>query len=145
MIVHARSPKDIDRERRRTKLEQRVDNPRLQQKAEPFKLYWQVQEKPTGQFRSFQGRGWPAAYYDRQQMQIAAQIYCDDDYIPANVKSGRHAALTISVADYSEGPRWQWRKMRAKFATLEAAKAGLLKLLEQHTEIRPKEATDGKS
>lgn len=54
------------------------------------KIKWKVGEKPTGMYRAFQSREWPTACYvvgDR----YAFSISCEDEYRPADVKSGKHA------------------------------------------------------
>jgi hypothetical protein len=91
-------------------------------------LKWKVDEAPTGRYRSFQSRGWPSAEY--KDGRPAAAIYCEDSYEPANARTGKHAPLSVRVADHSVTP-WKWRTVKQRFATLQEAKDGITKLLEQ--------------
>lgn len=83
------------------------------------KLKWTVGEAPTGLYRSFFKRSWPTAQIDGR---MAISLSCDDDYIPANVKTGKHAEIAIRVADYREGRSFTWRTLKARAATLAEAK-----------------------
>lgn len=109
-----------------------------------MKLVWKVQEAPTGQFRSFEKRGWPTANYDDGTP--AGHIRCDDDYTSANVKTGKHAPLMLFVADHSVGRdpelkakhgAFRWRKAKSTFATLKEAKEALLVILEKNSQLKP--------
>lgn len=66
------------------------------------KVIWKVAEAPTGMYRSFERRGWPVAHY--ADGSVAACISCEDDYCPRDVREGKHAPLTVRVADHSFTP-----------------------------------------
>ena len=108
-----------------------------------MKYKWKVDEPPTGFYRSFERRHWPSAHYVGGSP--AAWLTCEDEYVPANVKEGKHAPLTLTVADYSitptkENPRpWARRNHKTKFATLEEAKQAFKLLLQTHPELMPKQ------
>jgi hypothetical protein len=68
----------------------------------PPKLTWTVTPPSTGRYRSFFPRGWPTATYPDGQM--AAAIYCQDEYVPAQVRAGSHGELEVRVADHSVSP-----------------------------------------
>ena len=103
-----------------------------------MKIKWQVAPAPTGQFRSFEKRGWPVAIYEDGQ--YAGYILCADSYEPATAKTGKHAPLTVHVFDYSQGAqmRKSWR-LKKEFATLAVAKDGLIEYLKKHPDWEPKE------
>lgn len=103
----------------------------------PKLIKWKVAEAPTGQFRSFAHRCWPTASYPGDK--IAAQILCNDSYSAFTVRSGSHEPLKVMVADYSVSPSWQWRVMKARFSTLDEAKAAVLSFVEKHPEMRPED------
>ena len=107
-----------------------------------MKYKWKVASEPTGQYRSFQRRGWPTAYYTDGH--IAASIVCVDDYHPRDAREGRHALLRVQVADYRHplaGNTWVWRSMKNLFATLQEAKDAFAKLLVDHPELSPTEVS----
>jgi hypothetical protein len=64
----------------------------------PNKVVWHVAPVPTGRYRSFERRGWPTANYGKHGL-IAASISCDDEYYPSDVREGKHAPLTVRIAD----------------------------------------------
>lgn len=107
------------------------------------RLRWRVQDVPTGRWRSFDKRGWPTADYDNGE--TAAAIHCEDDYRPSQVREGKHAPLTLRIADYSKpsnpttGSGWTWVKATKQFATLEEAKRGAERILQAHPQLMPKE------
>lgn len=103
------------------------------------KLKWNVAPKPTGRFRSFEKRSWPMAEYPNGQ--TCAMIQCTDEYIPAQVKIGRHAPLTILIADYEDNNHgsFSWKRVNRKCATLEEAKHITACLLTAHPKKMPKE------
>lgn len=106
-------------------------------------ITWRVQSEPTGKYRSFDKRGWPDARY--RDGRIAAAIYCTcptDDYSARTIREGSHAPLKVRVADYSVAP-WRWRQLSGTFATLDEAKAGLVKVLAANSHLVPKEASNG--
>jgi hypothetical protein len=109
-----------------------------------MKLIWKVQEAPTGPYRSFEKRDWPVASYDDGTP--AGHIRCYNAYIPANVKTGKHGALMLFVADHSVGNdpelkakhgAFRWRKAKSTFATLKEAKEALLVILEKFPQLKP--------
>jgi len=88
-----------------------------------MKLYWKVDPAPTGRFRSFEKRGWPTAYYDKDEDKIAAALYCDAEYVPSIVKSGELFNIQVRIADYSiGGGGWEWRTMKTRCKSLDEAK-----------------------
>jgi hypothetical protein len=107
------------------------------------KLYkWKVASAPTGRFRSFQHRSWPIAIYAASD-KTAAQIICGngelhDSYSPTKARSGDHAELKVMVADHSQ-PKWQWRTLKQRFATLDAAKAGFDTFIAGRPDFAPKD------
>jgi hypothetical protein len=104
------------------------------------KLKWTVAEAPSGRYRSFEKRSWPTAEYKHTDF-IAASIECEDSYRPADVKTGAHRELKVKVAQYSRNEDgrqlWVWRTLKARFATLDEAKAAAEKFLETNLSFRP--------
>ena len=98
-----------------------------------LKLIWKVDEKPTGKFRSFERRGWPSADYENGN--FAVEILCGSEYVPADVREGKHGPLTLRIADYSRpsnvatGAGWTAVKSKNQFATLKEAKAAAVEIL----------------
>lgn len=112
------------------------------------KITWKVAEPPSGRFRSFHKRGWPSAGIGPNS-QAAISIYCEDDYRPARVKTGEHAELKVTVAEWftREGntPSFHWRTMKQRFATLDEAKKFATEWYLAHPnfwppELQPKES-----
>jgi hypothetical protein len=108
------------------------------------KIKWVVSEAPTGRYRSFDERSWPSAHYNDERETPCAAIYCEDEYIPASAKSGKHKPLDIRIADHSASATtsWTWRKLKAQAATLEEAKALVKDFLERHQEFTPEAFRD---
>ncbi len=63
------------------------------------KIKWKVSDVPSGQYRSFECRSWPYAYDTTGN--LIAQIRCEDEYVPGNVRSGDHRPLSIIVYKYN--------------------------------------------
>lgn len=104
----------------------------------PIKLTWRVAPPPTGQWASFQRRGWPTAYYQDEHASPAAHITCADDYVPSLVESGKHAELTVYVADWHSSPNgFEWRKLKKRCSTLVEAKNTALMAIRAHPAIWP--------
>ena len=102
------------------------------------KLKWQVGEAPTGKYRSFVKRSWPTASY-KDTDRPALMIECEDSYYPAAAKTGQHKELTVMIADYSvTESTFQWRRLKARFAILDEAKAAGERFLNAHPEFLPK-------
>jgi len=99
-----------------------------------MKIKWKVNPKPTGQFRSFEERGWPYAIVNNQ---IVAEIVCKDDYWPKAVKSGDHAELKILVYDYS-GLSRECYSLTKRAQTLDEVKARVEKYFTAKPEMLPK-------
>lgn len=104
------------------------------------KLKWTVAEAPSGRYRSFEKRAWPRAEYKHTDF-VAAYIECEDPYRPADVKTGSHRELKVNIAQYSrheDGRQlFVWRSLKARFATLDDAKAAAEKFLETNLSFRP--------
>jgi hypothetical protein len=83
------------------------------------KIKWKVAEVPTGTYRSFSGRSWPSAVYEDGS--TAACLICNDEYVPAHVKTGSHSQIVIKIADHSITP-WCWRTLKQRAFTLAEAK-----------------------
>lgn len=105
-------------------------------------LKWRVDAPPVGRYRSFDRRGWPSADYPNGD--IAARIECADEYIPANVRAGTHAPLTVYVAAWRQDPEerkqkgaFGWRKLTQQFATLKEATDATNKIVAAHPELHP--------
>jgi len=62
-----------------------------------LKFVWVVAEVPTGRYRSFQKRGWPTAWYNGRNGKPVAFLSSEDDYVPANVKTGNHTEIKVTV------------------------------------------------
>lgn len=103
-----------------------------------MKLKWTVDPAPTGPYRSFQGRSWPRGEANGE---AAARILCEDDYRPANARSGEHKPLRVAVAQWNltaeervgQGA-FRWRTLKATAATLPEAKALAERFFEAHPE-----------
>jgi len=57
-------------------------------------IKWEVLPAPTGLYRSFHRRSWPVGIVNGKNRVI---FLCQDDYVPANVKTGNHSPITILV------------------------------------------------
>lgn len=96
-----------------------------------MKHKWKVDAKPTGRYASFDKRSWPSADYVSEGLEPCAMLLCDDEYVPANVKTGNHAPLTVCIANHNIKP-WKWRKLVKTAATLAEAKELVVEFLKQH-------------
>lgn len=101
-------------------------------KAVSPKIVWRVSEKPTGMYRSFARRGWPVGSVSGQTVFI---IICADDYVPRNVREGKHGLLTLRIADRRHSAQFTWRFWKKKFKTLDEAKLVAKAFLEKHPEF----------
>lgn len=107
------------------------------------KIKWKVAEAPTGRYRSFYDRSWPSAEYNENPI---ARLECDDEYRPADVKTGNHAPITVYVADWSVretnplGSAFVWKKSKVKANTLKEAKEMVDKILIDYPHFLPKDA-----
>jgi hypothetical protein len=107
-----------------------------------MKLKWKVAEAPTGPYRSFHKRAWPAASYPNGKP--AAWLNCEDDYRPRDVREGRHKPITITLAHHQHpeaGNSWKVMRLKGQAATLQEAKDHVQAFLEIHGEFWPKELT----
>lgn len=102
-----------------------------------MKIRWVIQQPRVGgsNHRRFQ-RDWPRAFYENGLP--AATLACDDDYSNDIATSCKHAPLTMYVADHTKKP-WDWRRVKERYPTLARAKAALLELLEEHSEMKPRQ------
>lgn len=62
------------------------------------RIKWEVEPAPTGRYGSFEKRGWPIGFLDGDGQRVL--IRCNDEYVPARVKTGDHSELTVSVDIY---------------------------------------------
>jgi hypothetical protein len=107
------------------------------------KLKWKMAEPPSGRFKSFHKRGWPSATMVGSDHPMVS-IDCEDSYTPAIAKDGSHRELTVRIADWtkptdSTQARWKWRTLKARFTSLEDAKAAAKKFLDTTPEFWPTE------
>lgn len=106
-----------------------------------IKLKWKMADAPTGRFKSFHKRGWPSATKHGTDIPMAS-IECEDSYTADKAKSGEHAELIVRIADWTPPTdktkaRWQWRTLKARFTSLEAAKAAALETLIKNPSFWP--------
>jgi len=87
------------------------------------KITWHTDQAPTGRYRSFQNRGWPHAENERGDWIF--DVRCDDEYVPAKVKTGDHKPLTLRFAKYHTDPEvvkakggFTWMRYTRTFNTL---------------------------
>lgn len=102
-----------------------------------MKLKWKVQAEATGRYRSFHKRGWPSA--TNLDGDAIINLYCEDDYRPHSVKTGEHAEIFISIADYTcdrktEG-YFKWRKLKKTAKTLAEAKTIAQEFVDSHEKL----------
>ncbi len=98
------------------------------------KLKWEVGDVPTGTNNSFFKRAWPTAYYSNGRP--AASLYCEDAYVPKNVKTGNHAPLEIRIARYTDS-KFVWLKLTKKAETLQEAKQAVEYFINKHLDWIP--------
>lgn len=106
-----------------------------------IKVKWKVGEPPTGRYRSFHNRTWPSAEYSNGDP--ALSIACDDSYTSARAKSGQHAPLTLSIAQWPETridgqSSFTWRRLKQRFSTLAEAKAAGEQFINGHPDYVPR-------
>ena len=108
------------------------------------KIRWKVEAAPTGQYRSFERRGWPGASYANGD--AAVMIRCEDDYVPSLVREGKHAPLSVYVSHWSVTPEekakrggFVWRKLKSTYPTLKEAQAAAAKVIDEHPELHPEQ------
>lgn len=97
------------------------------------KFTWKVAEAPTGRYRSFQNRMWPAAQY--VDGKPAAQLYAISRE-PYHAGIRETTTLVIRVADHSVTP-WQWRQLAARPVGVNTAKALFAKFLLANPHMMP--------
>jgi len=102
--------------------------------AAPYK--WKVEEPPTGDFRSFHYRGWPAAVYKNDAQDLCGDIQCPDSYQPFMARAGSHKPLTVRVCDHSVRP-YKFITLDGAHATLELAKTALKGYIEANPAVMP--------
>ena len=87
----------------------------------------------TGPYRSFSHRGWPTATVGDK---VVGHVTCEDEYVPRQVREGRHKPLRVRVADYrQDGPGFTWRRLKQEASTLDEAKEIFRAFLEAHPEV----------
>lgn len=110
-----------------------------------MKIKWRVAEAPTGRYRAFQRRGWPAAEWPDGK--VAAMLSCEDDYSPARARGEvHHAEIRVYIADHSHlttdgRPTFQWKLCKARARSLEQAKRIAERMLELYPQFHPRERT----
>jgi hypothetical protein len=101
------------------------------------KLKWKVMDAPTGRYRSFERRGWPSASFGDDE--AAFHLTCEDDYRPADVKTGNHKEINIRVADRSEqipgSASFTWKKLKKCAKTLDEAKHVAQEFFDAHPSV----------
>lgn len=104
-----------------------------------IKLKWYVQPAPTGRYRSFERRAFPSAdYIGFPRALAAASLHCKDDYVPADVKVGNHAEITIRVAMWNkETNGFNWVKIEQKAKTVKEAKQVAEDFINSNPECQP--------
>ena len=96
-----------------------------------MRIKWRVAEPPTGRYRAFAKRGWPCGEINDRP---AVMLRCEDAYVPARVKTGDHAPITIYVADWGSYERgFKWRLLKKSALTLNEAKEIASKFLAANT------------
>jgi len=65
-----------------------------------IKIKWEVSPASTGLYRSFHRRNWPVGIVNEKNRIL---LECEDDYVPANAKSGNHSPITIKVDIFQDG------------------------------------------
>ena len=105
------------------------------------KLKWYVQPAPTGLYRSFERRGFPSADYASLPRECAAvKLLCADEYIPSDVKLGKHSEITIRIAFWHEDKQgFEWKTLRTKAKTLKEAKQYAEDFINTFPQVQPKE------
>lgn len=107
------------------------------------KIIWKVADKPTGRYRAFEHRAWPAAWWGKPgQGEPAAFISCGDEYAPWRVREGKHAPLHITVCHYQHpeaGNSSKRFRLKKQAATLDEAKQMIQAFYESHQDWLPKE------
>ena len=116
-------------------------------KGKKIKLKWQVAPAPTGRYRSFEKRGWPSADYETGQPAIT--LYCDTGYSASAAKSGEHGEITVAIAVWREreglSPTFDWRRLKARFSTLQAAKEAAELFIGRNPGVMPPELQPGEA
>lgn len=102
-------------------------------------IRWKVGEAPTGMYRSFHGRAWPMAHWKNERQVVCASIECESNYSAAAVREGTHAELAVRIADHGAKPVWEWKRLKARFKTLDEAKAGLEEFLLKNPSFWPED------
>lgn len=100
-----------------------------------IKLKWKVAPEPTGRYRSFETRSWPTAYYEDGTTAGFVISTTKESYIPRLVREGKHAPLELWIVGHSSG--LPSRRLKARFATLEEAKAALPEALAANPQYLP--------
>jgi hypothetical protein len=104
-----------------------------------IKITWRVSSLPTGSYSWIYRRDWPKATYAGDR--LAAHIVCSDEYVPALVKTGNHAPLTVIFYDYRKpngNCPWSRRKLKKTFNTLTEAKTAFAEFVQKFPEVAGK-------
>jgi hypothetical protein len=97
-------------------------------------IKWRIQPQMGPGYKY--SREWPTAEYPDGNP--AARVGCEDDYTTEAAHSGRHAPLTLYVADHSQQP-WNWHSATERFDTLTEAKEAAWQLIARNPHMRPTE------
>lgn len=86
-----------------------------------MKIKWKVAPKPTGQYRSFEKRGWPSGFIDDKAafsiVSPSREGYSQKPLEPL------HLYVAIWRLQLSGLPTFDWRKVKGEFSSVEEAKA----------------------
>jgi hypothetical protein len=86
-------------------------------------VYWKVEPKPTGPYRSFEERGWPRG--EDLKGKYLFTIYAENgsSYSAYAVKNKTHGFLRLRFADYSESTvGFKNKTFLKQFSTMEEVK-----------------------
>lgn len=105
-----------------------------------MKIKWVVGDKPTGPYRSFFYRGWPTGWVGDH---LVFAILCEDSYVPANARTGKHQPLKLRQYRRSVTPEEIAKHgsryavvYKATFSTLELVRLFAAKRLESDERLQ---------
>lgn len=110
-----------------------------------MKLKWKVDPPPTGQYKSFQKRGWPTGHDENDE--AAAIMYHAESYTAQLAKDAGENAITVQVADWTNENNgrpdknkasFTWRTLKQRFSNVKDAKAATEWFFQAHPEFLKK-------